>query len=467
MATVRSVAKKLRDAMSHEAGKAAAPLMTTTMPGTVVAIDGKGNATVDVGNGQTTHAALGTGAHVGNHVAVEFGNMTATVVRNMTDPPDNQIARDAADVADEAAAVANATGQHFWDDGNGVHVADEEREDWDEEWAKSGHGSIGTPTSQRPWHNILINSLGLLLRTGIMNLVGITRSAIAFYDGTGNVTANIVAKFGTAGAQIGKLAGFHIGIDTDSVDIMDGTAKLGTFGANELTLSPTEAVSGGYTRSSSIQITPRLTKMLHKYGPTGGASSKSQFSTGFDDFGPYCEMRTVNANGKGFAVEVEPELFDVSVVTNDNTLTSLLQARQTGPADFESDILCGTVNGVDVSDSGWKTLPLASGWKAYNAAQTPRYRRVCGLVQVVGAVKPTADTTVGSTAVSVGNIPSSPSGFRPSQRMVTLNPASGSNRVTVSVETNGSVMVGRYGTGSGYVTVTPSHWVPIGIMYLA
>lgn len=119
---------------------------------------------------------------------------------------------------------------------------------------------------------------------------------------------------------------------------------------------------------------------------------------------------------------------------------------------------------LSLSDSGWLDLPLESGWVAYNAAQTPKYRKVGGVVQVVGAVKPTANKAVEVSIVAVGTLPV---GFRPSYRTLTLNPASGSNRVTVSAEPSGTVAVSRYGTGSGFVTVATSHWVPITITFLA
>lgn len=91
---------------------------------------------------------------------------------------------DAAQVAAEAQAVAEATGQHFFTDTDGVHVTEAE----------------GDATTD---HNILINSLGILLRKATNYLVSITSSAIAFYDGLGTAASNIVAQFGATGAQIG------------------------------------------------------------------------------------------------------------------------------------------------------------------------------------------------------------------------------------------------------------------------
>ena len=62
-----------------------------------------------------------------------------------------------------------------------------------------------------------MNSLGILLRTALNNLVSITRSAIAFYDGTGNDASNIVARFGSNGAQIGKTGAAHLDLTSMSI----------------------------------------------------------------------------------------------------------------------------------------------------------------------------------------------------------------------------------------------------------
>lgn len=113
---------------------------------------------------------------------------------------------DAQKAADEAKATANATDQHFWTDAIGVHVTEQTQEDW--QTAQTGG-------------NILINSLGLLLRIALNNLVSIARSAIAFYDGAGNQASNIVARFGSDGAQIGLTDESHLSLDYRSMQLVD------------------------------------------------------------------------------------------------------------------------------------------------------------------------------------------------------------------------------------------------------
>lgn len=117
-------------------------------------------------------------------VMVQDGQPVAIGSDGAGDNMDDAIT-EAQKVAGEAAAVANATGQHFFSDDAGVHVTENE--------ADPDSGS-----------NILINSLGLIIRRALKHLVSITESAIAFFDGDGNNEANQTALFGKSSARIGR-----------------------------------------------------------------------------------------------------------------------------------------------------------------------------------------------------------------------------------------------------------------------
>lgn len=136
--------------------------------------------------------------------------------------------------ADEALEAALANGQHFWHNsdgasthgGAGVHVTDQTQEDWDAAVA-DGFSDL---SDNKPYHNILINSLGMLLRTALNHLVSITRGAIAFFDGLGNNASNVVAQFGANGAQIGKSSAKNVLIDSNAMSVRDGSTVLAEFG---------------------------------------------------------------------------------------------------------------------------------------------------------------------------------------------------------------------------------------------
>lgn len=180
---------------------------TTVRDATVLRVEG-GTAWVAIDGGAAeTPARIDMDAKPGDRVRVQITDHTAVVAGNSTAPAtDDSLAEEAQYMAaeaiseavraaseaeraiaaaDEAAAVAQATDQHFFADGSGIHVTENEND------ASTGH-------------NILINSLGLLLRKAVNNLVSITQSAIAFYDGLGNSASNVVAQFGSGGATIGK-----------------------------------------------------------------------------------------------------------------------------------------------------------------------------------------------------------------------------------------------------------------------
>ena len=156
-----------------------------------------------------------TGAVVAN---VEAGDVISyaiqggrvTVAGNASDPSVGErtvgtvrrAAQRAQSLAKKASDIATATGQHFWHDDNGAHVSTEK----------------DNPTGER---NILMNSLGILLRQGATWLASFSDSAVAFYDGLGNAAANVVAQFGADGAVIGRSGESHMELDYHSMQMVD------------------------------------------------------------------------------------------------------------------------------------------------------------------------------------------------------------------------------------------------------
>ena len=99
-------------------------------------------------------------------------------------------------IAEEADSIATATNQHFWSDTNGIHVSTDDQ----------------NPAGTR---NILINSLGILLRKAANTLVSISESAVAFFNGSGVQTAT----FGSSSAQIGQTTTPHTVIDGNGLTV--------------------------------------------------------------------------------------------------------------------------------------------------------------------------------------------------------------------------------------------------------
>ena len=134
----------------------------------------------------------------------------------------------------DADNIGAASNQHFWDDTNGAHVTDDEQDDWNAEYAKTGHGDLANPTDLEPWHNILMNSLGILLRRGLVNLVSFSKSAIAFYDGSGNQNGNITAFFGRNNAQIGRDTEKHLVLNSSGITVYNGDGTVAPLQASNI-----------------------------------------------------------------------------------------------------------------------------------------------------------------------------------------------------------------------------------------
>ena len=95
----------------------------------------------------------------------------------------------------------------------------------------------------------------------------------------------------------------------------------------------------------------------------------------------------------------------------------------------------GAWNHVNLIDSGWIDLPLATGVTAYSDTQKPRYRRIGKEVFLSGVCKGLTnnDSLIGTL----------PSGYRPSKKVIFAIGSVGQIISRISVETNGNVNYNR------------------------
>lgn len=97
------------------------------------------------------------------------------------------------ELVERAEAAANAVSQHFWHDDNGAHVTQVTQQDWNDSGGIRYHSGP----------NSLWNSLGMLFRDGLTNLLAVLTNGIAIYDGNGNAAGNILAQFTANLVRIG------------------------------------------------------------------------------------------------------------------------------------------------------------------------------------------------------------------------------------------------------------------------
>ena len=354
-------------------------------------------------------SAMSVTAREGDLIDVRLGGYEAVGGGNRTDPSAGvarvalveNLARDTAEesartalavvsaqqTADEANKVAQATNQHFFADTNGAHITDVTQDEWND--AVADEFSDYDPDT-KPYHNQLLNSLGILLRTALNNLVSITRRAIAFYDGTGNAASNIVARFGADGAQVGVADGLHTVIDGDSFDMFTDEAESNSIFHVGYPTGATVTdtfVGNGTTTGYMLSNTPSDTVSVTIDGTATSAFSVS---------GTTLTMTTAPASGEVIAASYPTAAYipyytlgvrggnagEYSTAEGYNTTASGPFSHAEGRQTTASGS-CGHAEGSHTTASGWFShaegyRTTASGWYSHAEGDTTTASGDCG-----------------------------------------------------------------------------------------
>ena len=216
MSVLDDLAAKLSGNTRAEENTVVTDATTRTYIGTATIDSADGSVYISLGEDVTMpddyDGAQGTGVEMPTTVAVKEGDevivttvggstMKAPVVTGNPGWGDRVERRvtDNETLANEAKAVAEATGQHFWyaDGGDGVHITETTQTLW--ELVPNGR-------------NILINSSGILFRQALNQLLALVTGSnpgMVVYDGKGNSSDNIIASFSGNGYQIGANNAIH------------------------------------------------------------------------------------------------------------------------------------------------------------------------------------------------------------------------------------------------------------------
>lgn len=211
----------------------------------------------------------------------------------------NSAIETAGTIADEALSIAEATNQHFWSDSNGAHVTEVTQEEW----------SDSSGSKYQTGANSLWNSLGMLFRKGLTNLMALVvddpddevlgTTGVAIFDGKDNNQENIVASFTDDGATIGKGDEAHVGIMPTGMEI------FGRYGKNDrvaaiVSNAPNERITYewvgravgdtpySYSIDTYLQEIPDFSQRTVKVSPytTGQTpSTMAYWEVEFSDFG--------------------------------------------------------------------------------------------------------------------------------------------------------------------------------------
>lgn len=114
-------------------------------------------------------------------------------------------------------------------------------------------------------------------------------------------------------------------------------------------------------------------------------------------------------------------------------------------------------------DSGWKTATLSSAFTNYAENEPLQFRRVGKLVEIRGAVKPTAEIAGSDSWYTIFTLPL---GYRPSGPKVVTQQGSGTSLWLSCVDANGNVSFSRYRNGTSYAAASTTVWLNLYLDFL-
>lgn len=221
------LAQKLFGARRAESNAVLTDATTGTIHGTALTDSADGAVTIEIDgdvtvpeeievDGEVYYGGSGVGIEVptsenvkaGDEVLVSVygeGTMRSPAVTSAIGSGDRIAAN-----ASAAREIAEATGQHFWDDTNGAHVTEVTREEWEDSTSPNYHSGP----------NSIWNSLGMLFRDGLTNLMAILTNGLAIYDGNGNDAENVVASFTGTEVSLGANS------NSSTIDMCGGAFKF-------------------------------------------------------------------------------------------------------------------------------------------------------------------------------------------------------------------------------------------------
>ena len=456
--------------------------------------------------GETYFADAGVGVEIptsesvraGDEVLVSTygaGTMRSPVVTAAVGSGDRMAAAiaDAESIAEQAEAVASATGQHFWPDTDGVHVTEVTQDEWGDSTSPSYHSGA----------NVLINALGQLFRDGLNNLLALvagsikseqftiedttgpnyfTLSSVPVSDDSVIVTSSSSDLSDEYWNYLGdgrivvlyEYASTHYGAEitaryrtSSGMALYDGAGNDGenvvaSFTGNGITIGRTdgwhvvldsssfEIYDGATMRSSfsadeitlnALNIWTVLTDEAFLYNPSGislGSAYNSRSGAGTVMGGFSSSGLNVTMAGNTLQVIETAYASGVPVVSSTSTFT-----------------MANVINELTESSG---TGTYASPFSAYDGSNgnLPRWWRSGNVVHFSGIA-----TVTSQQADATRTLFTLPAGFRPNDRNRYLGrmQGSGTNSWELSVETSGAVKLQRYGTTSA-IALPSGVWLP-------
>ena len=272
-------------------------------------------------------------------------------------------------------------------------------------------------------------------------------------------TATNYLNFSSSGLVIGDLTSSTLGknvlIDSDSVDIRNGTTTLASFGADYLYLAKN-------SRNAKIDLCNGLAQLYHQ--------SKYSYDTLFvidtpnateiqGTYNPLCVTSTVSGKVSIQFANTSGVIGSIGMVES-GTESYITRNHPSTAATYS---ILDTGNYYKLMDSGWiYGGTIGDGFSVYADDTQIQYRKIGKTVHIRGAVKPTKDIAGSATSYDLFTLPS---GYRPSTPVYARCQGSSANTWLLSITAAGVVRFSRYGYGNTYVTATAGTWLPFDVTF--
>ena len=174
----------------------------------------------------------------------------------------------------------------------------------------------------------------------------------------------------------------------------------------------------------------------------------------FDNYGDFLSQTEFEENVTLGQYTAKSENFTVTIYNGKRLSGIITWLRQWFNTKEEHDEML-------LTDSGWKTCTLSSGYAVYASGTTLRVKKVGKMVHATGIFK-NNNTLSASSYVQFATLPL---GYRPSQEQVKVCQGSDMNRWLLRITADGAMTLSRYGTSSD-ASASSGRWLPYCITYM-
>lgn len=273
-------------------------------------------------------------------------------------------------------------------------------------------------------------------------------------------TATNYLNFSTAGLVVGDMTAATLGrnvlIDSDSVDIRNGTTVYSSFGDNYLYLAK-------HSRNATIDLCNGLAKMYHQ--------SRLSYDTLFvietpnateirGTADPLCVTSTVASKPAIKFANKDGVLGSIGMVES-GTESYITRNHPSTAATYS---ILDTGNFYKIMDSGYVNVVPQSGFTIYSNGNDIKYRKIAKMVEVSGVMKPTSEIAASDTKYTMGVLPAT---CWPSRPLNILCQGSGIYVWMLTVTTGGELQFSKYRNGDTRIACPVGAWLPFHITYFA